>query len=94
MIKKFINEVPVVPHLHGLETETGSDGQPNGFWTKTGRKGSDFFSLRSTNLLKNEAIFRYHNTKEGLFWYHDHTMSITRLNVYAGLVGLYEIVDP
>ena len=39
-------------------------------------------------------IFRYLNTKEGLFWYHDHAMGITRLNVYAGMVGLYEIIDP
>lgn len=26
-------------------------------------------------------------------WYHDHAMAITRLNVYAGLVGLYFIRD-
>ena len=24
----------------------------------------------------------------------DHAMGITRLNVYAGLVGFYEIIDP
>ena len=27
-------------------------------------------------------------------WYHDHTMGITRLNVYAGLAGFYLIQDP
>ena len=26
-------------------------------------------------------------------WYHDHAMGITRLNVYAGLAGLYVIRD-
>ena len=31
---------------------------------------------------------------EGLFWYHDHTVAMTRLNVYAGLAGLFEIIDP
>lgn len=72
----------------------GSDGQPMGFWTKSGVKGPDYFSLNSKSKQPNEAIFRYHNTKEGLFWYHDHAMGITRLNVYAGLVGYYEIMDP
>lgn len=65
-----------------------------GFWTKSGRKGPDFFSLKSESKEPNQAIFRYHNTNQGLFWYHDHTMGMTRLNVYAGLVGFYEIVDP
>ena len=72
----------------------GSDGQPLGYWTKSGKKGKDFFSLSSKNLKENQAIFRYHNTKEGLLWFHDHTMGMTRLNVYAGLVGFYEIIDP
>ena len=26
-------------------------------------------------------------------WYHDHTMGINRLNVYAGLMGAYLIRD-
>lgn len=64
------------------------------FWTISGRKGSMYSTLKSEILKKNEAIFRYHNTKEGLFWFHDHAMGITRLNAYAGLVGLYEIIDP
>lgn len=89
MVTDFFNEVPIVPHVHGLETEAGSDGQPMGFWTKSGRKGRDYFSLKSKGLQGNQAIFRYHNTKEGLFWFHDHTMAMTRLNVYAGLVGQY-----
>lgn len=72
----------------------GPDGQPMGFWTKTGRKGPDFFSLSFQGKKKNQAVFRYHNTKEGLLWYHDHAMAITRLNVYAGLAGYYETIDP
>lgn len=72
----------------------GSDGQPLGFWTMSGRKGPLYFSLNYAGKKANQAVYRYYNTKEGLFWYHDHTMSITRLNVYAGLVGFYEIVDP
>src|SRR5262249_32772969 len=37
----------------------------------------------------------YDNGQPGtLLWYHDHAMAITRLNVYAGLAGLYIIRDP
>ena len=28
-----------------------------------------------------------------MLWYHDHAMSITRLNIFAGLFGLYIIRD-
>jgi hypothetical protein len=41
----------------------GSDGQPMGFWTSSGRKGRDYFSFSSKNKKSNEAIFRYQNTK-------------------------------
>lgn len=72
----------------------GSDGEPMAFWTKEGKKAEVFYSLNSSSLKKNQAIYRYYNTKEGLYWYHDHTMAMTRLNVYAGLAGLYEIINP
>jgi spore coat protein A len=36
----------------------------------------------------------YDNTQESAtLWYHDHTLGITRLNVYAGLAGFYVIHD-
>lgn len=53
IIRDYLNEVPVVPHAHGLETEMGTDGQPMGFWTKSGRVGPDFFSLNSKNRKRN-----------------------------------------
>jgi hypothetical protein len=67
----------------------GSDGQAMGFWTASGKRGPDYFSFESQQAKPNEAIYRYQNTKETLSWYHDHTMTITRQNVYAGLVGYY-----
>ena len=34
------------------------------------------------------------NNQEGAtLWYHDHTLGITRLNVYAGLAGFYLLRD-
>ena len=87
------NEVPAVPHIHGLETEFQSDGQPLSFWTASGVKGELYNSLKY-NKTENQAVYRYVNPNEGLYWYHDHTMAMTRLNVYAGLAGGYEVVDP
>lgn len=29
-----------------------------------------------------------------MLWYHDHAMAITRLNIFAGLLGLYIVRDP
>lgn len=37
----------------------------------------------------------YENTQPATtMWYHDHTMGITRLNVIAGMAGLYLLRDP
>ena len=36
------------------------------------------------------AIFQYpNNQREATLWYHDHTLGMTRLNVYAGPAGFY-----
>ena len=46
------------------------------------------------NISSNEAIYEYPNEQDaGNNWYHDHTIGITRLNVYAGLVGFYKIIE-
>lgn len=94
MLLPFRDEIPSVPHLHGLETEMGSDGEPMAFWTKSGKQAEVYYTLNSSSLKKHQAIYRFYNTKEGLYWYHDHTMAMTRVNVYAGLAGMYEIINP
>jgi spore coat protein A len=40
------------------------------------------------------TVSRYDNSQEAAtLWYHDHTLGITRLNVYAGLAGFYLLRD-
>ena len=39
-------------------------------------------------------IFIRHKNCAALLWYHDHGNMVTRLNVYAGLAGLYIVRDP
>lgn len=92
-IKPYANEVPMVPHVHGLENQDLYDGSPQSFWTKSGKRGPMYHTLPNYKVAKNQAVYRYMNTKEGLFWYHDHTIAMTRLNAYAGMAGGYEIVN-
>ena len=76
--------VPAVPHLHGGHLDAASDGGPEQWFTATGVTGPDF--VTDTYVFGNDQ-------EAGTLWYHDHTMGITRLNVYAGLAGFYLLRD-
>jgi spore coat protein A, manganese oxidase len=70
-------EVRAVIHLHGGRVPSESDGYPEG-WYVPGKS----------------AIYYYPNHQDAaMLWYHDHTLGINRLNVYAGLVGTYVVRD-
>ena len=77
--------VPTVTHLHGGETAPPSDGYPEAWATARGQKGPAFLTAA--------AIYRNRQQPTTL-WHHDHTLGMTRLNVYAGLAGLYLLRDP
>ena len=69
--------VRTVPHLHGSRTTSESDGLPEK-WFECGKS----------------ARYHYPNDQQAAtLWYHDHALGITRLNVYAGLSGLYLLRD-
>lgn len=77
--------VPIVTHLHGVESLSDSDGNPDAWYTMFGDKGSAFVTQNYT----------YPNSQPPtLLWYHDHVVGITRLNVLAGLAGFYLIRSP
>jgi spore coat protein A len=66
-----------VVHLHGGLTPASYDG-----WAE--------------NLFApgQPAVFQYPmDQRAALLWYHDHVMGITKLNVYAGLAGLWIVRD-
>jgi spore coat protein A, manganese oxidase len=64
-------------HLHGGYTEEASDGYPE-----------------DTFVPGESHPYHYDNDQQaGPIWYHDHALGITRLNVYAGLAGLYYLDD-
>jgi spore coat protein A len=66
-----------VLHLHGGVTQPEFDGHP----MATIDPGQD-------------TIHRFGNGQQAtMLWYHDHSMGITRLNVYAGLASAYLLRD-
>jgi spore coat protein A len=70
-------EVRCVIHLHGGRTPAASDGYPED-WVVPGKS----------------FTFHYPNRQDAsLLFYHDHTMGINRLNIYAGMQGLFVIRD-
>lgn len=78
-------EVKTVVHLHGAKVHSHSDGHPEAWYTR------DFNITGPTFKRKN---YEYTNHQPGAtLWYHDHAMGQTRLNVYAGLAGLYILRD-
>jgi spore coat protein A, manganese oxidase len=74
---KDVPEVRSVVHLHGGRTPPESDGYPED-WFVPGKSAINFYP----NQQDATALF-----------YHDHAMGINRLNVYAGLQGMFLIRD-
>jgi spore coat protein A len=70
-------DVRTVAHVHGAKAPPGSDGYPEQ-WIRSGQS----------------AVFYYPNDQDAAtLWYHDHAMGITRLNLFAGLIGTFLIRD-
>ena len=70
-------EVRTVVHMHGAKTLPDSDGYPED-WYVPGKS----------------AVYYYPNEQDAaLLWYHDHALGINRLNVFAGLFGLFIVRD-
>ena len=75
--EKSVPEVRSVVHLHGGRTPSDSDGYPED-WFVPGKSAINFYPNRQDAT----ALF-----------YHDHAMGINRLNVYAGMQGMFLIRD-
>jgi spore coat protein A len=87
-------DIRTVGHLHGAKViDQNSDGYPEAWSSPNGQTGSQF-SMTSPTVGYTSNPFNYTNKQEAtLQWYHDHTLGMTRLNVYAGLEGLYMLRD-
>lgn len=90
LMTPYTGPIPVVPHLHGGEVPSESDGGPNSWFTPGYAITGMSWGLNGT-----DQNYYYPNTQEeATLWYHDHAMGATRLNVYAGLAGFYFLRGP
>ncbi len=85
--------IAAVPHLHGGEQPAEIDGGPDAWWTSDGDHfGHKYYSFDGAG--PNAALYKYPNLQEAApLWFHDHTLGVTRLNVFAGLAGTYYVQD-
>jgi len=97
--------VPIVTHLHGGHSAQESDGYAeawylpvaNGIPAGFARTGSWYEAFKEEYAGKSgtvwdpgTATFQYDNDQRAAtLWFHDHTLGMTRLNVYAGPAGFY-----
>ena len=72
-------------HVHGARVLDEFDGYPDSWFTK---------NFNETGPTFKHKIYHYPNEQRAsTLWYHDHTMGLTRLNMYAGMSGFYVIHD-
>jgi spore coat protein A len=94
----YVGPVPIVTHLHGAHVRPESDGAPEGWYLPAATnlppgyatRGMKYAQAAGSPSVPGQAIYRYSNDQRATtLWYHDHTVGMTRLNVYAGTAGFY-----
>jgi len=101
----YTGPVPMVTHVHGAHVDEEGDGYPEAWFlpdaanipTDYATVGSWYDQFKAKFEAKwqqpwtpGSAVFQYANDQRATtLWYHDHTLGMTRLNVYAGPAGFY-----
>jgi spore coat protein A, manganese oxidase len=97
--------VPLVVHMHGAHVYEESDGYPEAWYlpaakntpkgyvgtgTKYAAYAAEAKSRWDVTWKSGNAQYVYPNDQRAAaLWFHDHTIGMTRLNVRAGLAGMY-----
>jgi FtsP/CotA-like multicopper oxidase with cupredoxin domain len=101
----YTGPVPIVTHLHGGHSTEESDGFAEAWYLPPAGNipagyasvGSHYDAFKAQFASKfgvtwapGSATFRYDNDQDATtMWYHDHSLGMTRSNVYAGPAGFY-----
>ncbi len=101
----YTGPVPIVTHLHGGHSAEESDGFAEAWYLPQAtnipagyaRVGSHYDEFKRTFADRwnqtwpaGTAVFQYENDQRAsTLWFHDHTLGMTRTNVYAGPAGFY-----
>ena len=96
----YTGPVPIVTHVHGAHVADHSDGFPEAWYLPHASNIPDGYATQGTRYASarpgppGAAVFQYTNDQRAsTLWYHDHTLGMTRLNVYAGMAGFWLIRD-
>ncbi len=96
----YLGPIPIVTHVHGAHVGPESDGYPEAWYLPAASDIQETYKTLGPNYAsvhkapEGAAVFEYPNDQRAsTLWYHDHTLGITRLNVYAGLAGFWILRD-
>ncbi|MHC4067160.1 MAG: multicopper oxidase family protein [Planctomycetota bacterium] len=101
----YIGPVPIVTHVHGAHTTDDSDGYTEAWYLPDANDipvdyatvGTYYDIFKAQSPIGDlwgpgSAVFEYPNDQRATtLWYHDHSLGMTRLNVYAGPAGFWLI---
>ena len=99
----YTGPVPMSVHLHGGHSTQESDGHAEAWFLPNANNidstfattGTEYDNFKLSSPLgglwgPGSAVFEYDNDQRAsTMWYHDHTLGMTRVNVYAGPAGFY-----
>ncbi len=102
---RYTGPVPIVTHLHGGHSSQESDGYPEAWYLPAANNipagyttagtfyaayKAQFENMWQQSWQAGTAIAQYANDQRAAtLWYHDHSLGMTRANVYAGPAGFY-----
>ena len=101
LLEPYTGPVPIVTHVHGAHVGPESDGYPEAWWLPAANNIPEGYATQGTLVNKygietNDSdrpgvgTFTYQNDQPSTtLWYHDHTLGMTRNNVYAGPAGFW-----
>ncbi len=97
---RYTGPVPIVTHVHGAHSFDHSDGHPEAWFLPEASNIPDGFATvgptyrTQADAGPGAAVFDYpQDESAATLWYHDHTLGMTRLNIYAGLAGFWIVRD-
>ncbi|MGD8588685.1 MAG: multicopper oxidase domain-containing protein, partial [Chromatiales bacterium] len=92
----YTGPIPMVTHVHGAHVGPVSDGYPEAWMLPIGNNiplgfvPTGTFYDTTAAAAPGTAVYAYPNDQPTTtLWYHDHSLGITRLNVYAASAGFW-----
>jgi len=100
--EEYDGPIPMVVHVHGSIEDPVSDGYPEAWYLPNykldndpyTRRGTTYGSLDGSTGEDGYALYSFTNSYESstrALWFHDHSLGITRLNMYAAAGGFWFI---